>query len=1687
MLNFNQRATQLLDKNKYDRRLRYFALIMSVIVVVSVCTSLIMPAVSLTKLAASAGSGSYGNAFDFGDNITSVTAESTGNNGNTASVSFNLSYEKISTNVVSKDNPYIKYQLDTKHIKIPEGGMPANKNNETQEIDGLIWGPVYDGEQSGWYHIFDDGTIVIRFFDEYLESAAATGSGEIKGDVKFNADVERDEDEIGDKAEFAIGNKQITIDGYTPKELGMSKSNTKNGDTVTWKIEIENPAAEDLGGSTLTDAMFKDAVPGSITINGSAAAADDSVFTFPANSTEKKYTITYETKLDADAVTNPDNYNDWGDHKENNTAVLKKDDKEIEKTSELSYKMGFSLNKNGSADFENNQINWNITINNDNKVSLNGLKIQDDMLKDATSITYPAGMSGEIDKETGTLTLTGEFTGNYDWDQKPVITYSTPAEEGTTYNNKAQLTNKEDKPMGDPVEKEVSFVTTTISKNGWQDEEDIQHRNKWRITINNGSGNIDWKDYFVSDEMLKYAEDLKITVRNGWHREIKDGFTLDTETGKITFGDISIDQISEFDEIVIEYYTPAFDTDMEGVTQNGDKYVSVNKAQFGIGDNTVGETDEKTVEAQKRSSITKTCDTNSAVEDKENATVVIPWTLDIEREPGDFIGVSINDSIYDHTGTVNKVVHEITEEQIASIRVEYTEDNTSHTIDSSYYKVTKTDSGFDLEFISGADETFYDKFYNVKIYYSTTVHTDDLDTDVEYKFKNKAKLGDKETDSEFPYTKREEGFTPYAKYDADQPIDNQIPNGTVRKSQDKLEKVNRTIDGTEGEYYKFDYRIILSTEIISSGFILIDTLPDNFILDPENKPVGTDHDPYNDYPVTFDDCDELGYTPPYNSYYQLIDGGKKLKFGIQGNLGFGYSGKRLYIDYSLLIKAETLDNILANDPNYRFVNSIQDESQIYPPSDQTQSFEKSTLNKEASRRGLMAGLIDYTIDVNPNGANLSIQDMITLEDTLTVGSVNVSDVKNELTNSNVSDDQINTSVKDPGDLRVSLQSIRVNLINPDGTLGRPLTPTEFSYVLDNNPQFITNSQELTGVHDNNGEGKYFDADNAVLVPGSEFEVTVKGATNLRNKECGWDLKINAGWDQDIINSHSTHNIRFDENGDATLKITLPETLPATRGTVKFNLWDSLGSCESISLKQTTQTRDYAAKLTLNLPDEMPLRVTYRYLTARDNDSDYDFVNAMNSISIDTMFVSESSEANQILKVKDKDQASSSTDGGIRLIKVDVGDYSIKLDAGFQLHRWNASQSCWETATEIGYVTQEGGQATNIHQVTEWTKSDEVSGEVGGENYPVTIRTDKNDDYQISLQTGTIYKIVEVEAPNPYFQLAEPRYFVYGNAPSSSVISDATASDPNAANYTLVPTNGQMQIQNYKDIEVSTTKTWSDSSDHSNDSATVQLYRSHTRQTAGIPKDAVAVEGAVKLDNDNEWKTSWANLPSGTDDGRPWYYYVKEESYTIGGKTFIVGESEDGEYVPYYYGNGTNVDAEITLQNSNKLTIAKIWRDSEGDEMLNPPLDEIRFELYRSTVSPTSQHEADENGVPVGAVKVTYGDTDGNLQTPDRTDFVLTKNDSWSIGLSLPAHDDEGNTYYYYAVELTTLDKYAVSITDGITSTGTVTITNKSTEKSEGIELPGTGGIGTKLFYVFGGTLAVGALAFIHIKHRRKTA
>ena len=185
---------------------------------------------------------------------------------------------------------------------------------------------------------------------------------------------------------------------------------------------------------------------------------------------------------------------------------------------------------------------------------------------------------------------------------------------------------------------------------------------------------------------------------------------------------------------------------------------------------------------------------------------------------------------------------------------------------------------------------------------------------------------------------------------------------------------------------------------------------------------------------------------------------------------------------------------------------------------------------------------------------------------------------------------------------------------------------------------------------------------------------------------------------------------------------------------------------------------------------------------------------------------------------------------------------------------------------------------------------------------------------------------------------------------------------------LISANGTLQVKNNQLIDIGAKKTWSETiteADHA--SVNLELWYATTKsdtipssaklataENLGLSDETFSPEYTLTATKDADGNLVWENdkiwsvLPNGKN-GVPYYYYVKEVSYTIGGTTYTIANdgSSTGTMKPFYSGNGLNKTGEVAIVNSAGLTIRKEWKNSDNTAMAESdiPVDTVAFQLY----------------------------------------------------------------------------------------------------------------------------------------------
>lgn len=221
----------------------------------------------------------------------------------------------------------------------------------------------------------------------------------------------------------------------------------------------------------------------------------------------------------------------------------------------------------------------------------------------------------------------------------------------------------------------------------------------------------------------------------------------------------------------------------------------------------------------------------------------------------------------------------------------------------------------------------------------------------------------------------------------------------------------------------------------------------------------------------------------------------------------------------------------------------------------------------------------------------------------------------------------------------------------------------------------------------------------------------------------------------------------------------------------------------------------------------------------------------------------------------------------------------------------------------------------------------------------------------------------------------------------------------------------------------------------------------------LPADADPVGDPVELNSGNEWKFQWQNLPVKDSEGNTYYYYLKEVSATTSGIVYELG-------AVYEYDNYSGESGrirELTITNTPIIIKSDVQiKKVDDDETL---LSNVPFTLWQKGGTGSSGGEyikvegytdvKTENGILTfedllpGDYKITEGTPlPGYLDFSEEVPFTLSV---------------DGKLTGFENTELVKLNEE-----DG---TFIFTIINQ-----KGVELPSTGGPGTRLFTILGAVM-----------------
>lgn len=470
-------------------------------------------------------------------------------------------------------------------------------------------------------------------------------------------------------------------------------------------------------------------------------------------------------------------------------------------------------------------------------------------------------------------------------------------------------------------------------------------------------------------------------------------------------------------------------------------------------------------------------------------------------------------------------------------------------------------------------------------------------------------------------------------------------------------------------------------------------------------------------------------------------------------------------------------------------------------------------------------------------------------------------------------------------------------------------------------------------------------------------------------------------------------------------------------------------------------------MTLTVQDGRPYTFTYTYLVDRSQVNSSEEVTAENKARVTAVW----QEANkQFITSSAGGGSVGSKDGELTLYKVDKNsENKVLKGAEFTLTAYDKQNGSWNTEQKVTASTDENGKITFVP----------IEG--------------ANETSKVYVSVDTLYKLVEIKAPNGYVLDAKPLYFIWmqndmqndasvqkkqeeAYIKATGKAKETDAADPDVANYKSVTyfQTGHSYERKFtnapKQLELQ--KVWADEDGKITappDGVTEIKLNVYKYTGTAFNKDTATLEQTVKLNTDNQWREKLLL----TDSNENTRYYVEEVNVPDGYK--VTYKNRVGEQTQLDYADGDKVTV-TNQKRPTKLTVYKNWYDQNGTQT-SSTVKEISVTLHG---------------------KPKDGMTGGNTtQTA-----TLTAERGWK-------HVFEGlNPDYLYTVEESPIPGFTVSYSypegssTGVAPGGTVTITN--TEAST-YELPSTGSPGGTVPYTAGGAAIALAAVLCGYNSRRK--
>lgn len=1506
---------------------------------------------------------------------------------------------------ITVDNPYYN---DTDSSKSMNGYVLTDEQFP-EDTSGVTVTPAGVGSFQGKTFTFNDTKEKQITFTFEKEVSREEWLTHVQNGQKIEntATIAKDGVQKGAKGEVSLSKPTIQKNGKADYETGISD------DKVNWNITVEEPAGCSLNGWKVKDEAFSSLEANQITLkdeNGNTVGFSKDGDTITISSDAKKVEVSYQMKLDP---TQPK-----PQKLKNRAYLLYPDGNTAGDTGEIpvDYKKLYTLVKKGVGyDRAANKLKWTANVGcsdgNNKRVTLNGYELTDAALKNVSlkDLTISGATftwvncivlnestieaDGEIRLGTrewnGTIKLYATITK--DGDKlifKDAVPYDGTNENGVLGLHNISISYETDAATAgtDGTAKNGDTVTNTVSDNkGNSSSSSIDVGNRDQITktfvkAEGGDAFYNADDPSKNNQTLRWK--INVTSDTGFSSDSKVLVDVMTAEGTgashyFTIGTNSISvkaktESGEYEQLTLgtDYQITYYSTDSQEETK---KITAGNAKCFAI---TFTKTvDDKAyrfaeIEYSTMADVSGVkMDGKTAVSSKFSNTASF-GTLNPSTPSYDLIEKS-KDTVEKQTLTVNKTYSDGNTDKKPSVtfQLQRKKQGTNATdwtqiylVDGEWTEVTADESNpytFTLDSSNGWKQTFSD------LPKDTLAHDGDylyrvVETPVDgYTVSYSDSQNGVESGSITITNNPKQDFKKAA-LDAD---------GNVLADGDSIALSDLpTLTVGDTTYYLIQWKIY---DIVKNyKYELEDTLPENSILiesdaeDNKYKP----HASWNEWYIGV-----LSTSTSGSEYYQYDSSTRKLTIYMNNAVN-----PPLCVTYYTGIPVETLKSaVSAGTDGYTVTNTIAQKgsdaktASVKVTGSTADTGDKNLLTKNiasSNKNGAYTaenGQLNYSVYVNPDGKYLSNSGGIDLTDDLTLDSYEGA--------SAAGIDAVLSMVKVE---KIEKPVVDASGAVTDATVVRELSTSEYQYLVEHNIKEETPSKRSDLYQFTTSDNKKWTTNQPYVSTSPEFPkgdivtIRLKGEPNhsLSSGITVYGKCVNNSFGGEIV-KYPFAGVTFDENGyaDITFKIEIDYVI---NWVISLDASDSSDTFSVDSVK-AVQVKEINSRLKLTVPDGEPLKVTYQYTLLKDGKpvtpeslSETKTVISSNSISLDTGNASADDQKDSIKFSISKSRAGISAENKPQIVKCDVGDYSLKLDATFQIAKYQDGK--WLFASKDELVTND---KLRTHKLTY---------DAENQSSAVSISVKADEDYKLdSFDKATLYKIVETKAPDGYEALTASNstyYFVYGSEALSSYPDGVTADD-----VIQVQEGGSVNIPNNQLIDLTVQKTWTGLEDTSGTSIKAALYWSYTKTSSGFPENMELASaenlGVSGLENPKEFSTAavgsgenpqnpsytWKNLPSGKN-GKPIYYYVKEAEYTYGGKTYIqqtdgtfqASDGTSGTYRPNTTGNAANKDGTISINNSQGLVVEKLWRDSDGNPIPSSgiPATEVQFQLEGLNASGT---------------------------------------------------------------------------------------------------------------------------------------